>query len=149
MQVTGLGSIKSATGTPKKSGASSTAFADFLQAAETGDAPAAAATGDVAAAAALNNLLALQEISQEDVQRKKLVQQGNNLLDSLEQLRKQLLIGTLPPHVLIDLTRQLAVQKQSVADPALMEIIEDIELRAAVELAKLQMALKAEKPGPV
>ena len=94
------------------------------------------------AAAALTNLLALQEISEEDIRRKKIIQRGNNLLDSLEKLRNQLLMGTLSPQLLLDLTRQISMQKQTDADPRINDLIEEIELRAAVELAKLEKALE-------
>jgi hypothetical protein len=144
MKVTGYGSIKSA-GTRKAASATGAGnFADVLAASEAGSAAQPAPVSDTAAASALTNLLALQEISEADIQRKKLVSQGKNMLDVLEQLRRQLLIGTLPPHVLRDLSRQLSIQKQMTADPKLNEIIEDIELRAAVELAKFEAALKSD-----
>ena len=143
MKITGFGSITSTTSTSKKRGISqSGSFADVLAAAEGPDVSQAGSINDVAATAALNNLLALQEISEEDVRRRKLAQQGNNMLDALEKLRQQLLIGTLPAHVLQDLSRQLSVQKQMVNDPELNAIIEDIELRTAVELAKIEKALE-------
>ena len=53
---------------------------------------------------------------------KKLIQRGNSMLDTLEQLRRRLLLGTLPPHVLLDLGRQLSIQKQTVMDPKLNAI---------------------------
>lgn len=146
MKISGLGQITH-SGTAKKTGSTRAAgsFADILAAAETADAAPAAATGDVAAAD-LSNLLALQEISEEDVRRRKLVQQGKSLLDVLEGLRRQLLMGTLPPSLLRDLARQIELKKQTVEDPQLTAIIEDIELRAAVELAKLEAAMRGDNP---
>ncbi len=94
-------------------------------------------------AAGLTNLLALQEVSEEDTHRRKLWQRGKSMVEVLERLRQQLLIGTLPPHLLHDLRHQLAMQKQVTMDPELNALIEDIELRAAVELAKLEMAVKS------
>jgi hypothetical protein len=44
------------------------------------------------------------------------------------------------------LTNVVALQKQRVDDPRLTSIIEDIELRAAVELAKLERATKQNEP---
>lgn len=129
----------------RKAGEAGGVFADFLQSAGAGDAnstDAAGATSDVAAANDISNLLALQEITEYDVERKKLVQRGKNLLDTLEDLRRQILMGAVPLHTLQNLSRQLALQKQNFSDPKLIEIIEDIELRAAVELAKLEMAAK-------
>jgi len=143
MKITGFGSITSTTSTSKKRGVSQTgSFADVLAATEGSDIGPAGGVGDVAATSALNNLLALQEISEEDVRRRKLAQQGNNMLDVLEKLRQQLLIGTLPHHILLDLSRQLSIQKQLVDEPELNDIIEDIELRTAVELAKLEQAMQ-------
>src|SRR5438132_987314 len=125
MKVTGYGSINSANSTGKRRGSAAVGgFADLLAATEAGDMSASAPVSDTAATSALSNLLSLQEISEEDVQRKKLVQQGKNILDVLENLRRQLLIGTMPPHILQDLSRQLSVQKQLVNDPKLNALIE-------------------------
>ena len=63
-------------------------------------------------------------------------------MDALEDIRRDLLAGGIPMHRLTELKRQISVQKQFVSDPRLNELIEDIELRAAVELAKLEMAGK-------
>lgn len=117
-------------------------FSQFLEAAGLSDTSSSHATQDVAATHALSNLLALQEITPYDVERKKLLQRGKNLLDSLEKLRRQIIMGAVPLATLQDLSRQLALQKQAFNDPRLIEIIEDIELRAAVELAKLEMAAR-------
>ena len=146
MKIDGFGSITSTNNTGKRRDVSSAGnFADLLAAAESGEAPAAAATGDIAATSALN-FLALQEIPDEYIARKKLVQKGNAMLDTLEKLRRQLLSGPLSPHLLLDMEQQLIQQRQLVDDPKLHAIIDDIELRAAVELAKLQMATKVPSP---
>jgi len=150
MKISGFGSVGSTSSSKRTGGTSSTAsFADLLAAAEAGDVAHTAPTSDIAATAALNNLLALQEISEEDIQRKKLAQHGNNMLDVLEKLRTRLLVGTLSPQLLVDLGRQIAIQKQMVTDPKLNALIEDIELRAAVELAKLERAMQERNAGSV
>lgn len=140
-KVTRYGSVKS-TGAAKKTGSSSAVgnFSELLEAASIDGTAPVTQLSDVAAASAVSNMLSLQEISDEDVRRKKLVQQGKNMLDVLENLRQQLLIGHIPAHTLQDLNRQLSIRKQSISDPRLMEILEDIELRVAVELAKLEQA---------
>ena len=146
MKIDGFGSITSTNNTGKRRDVSSAGnFADLLAAAESGEAPAAAATSDITATSALN-FLALQEIPDEYIARKKLVQKGNAMLDTLEKLRRQLLSGPLSPHLLLDMEQQLIQQRQVVDDPKLHAIIDDIELRAAVELAKLQMATKVPSP---
>jgi hypothetical protein len=147
MKITESSGIKSASDVKRrrKIGDGGGVFSEYLEAAstsETGAADATLATSDVAA---VSNLLALQEITPYDVERKKLVQRGKNMLDSLEELRQQILMGIVPLHTLQNLGRQLAMQKQNIADPQLIEIIEDIELRAAVELAKLEVSRGAVK----
>lgn len=58
-------------------------------------------------------------------------------LEQLDDLRHALLIGALPLIQLERLARNLAVRRGDVADPRLAEVVGEIELRAAVELAKL------------
>jgi ketol-acid reductoisomerase len=141
MKITGFGTISSNSGVSKRTRTGGTSgFADLLSTAEAADVEKAGATSDVAAPSGITSLLALQEISEEDVQRRKTVQHGHNMLDELEKLRRQLLMGEIAPHMLGDIARQLAVQKQNIGDPRLVAIMEDIELRTAVELAKLEMA---------
>jgi hypothetical protein len=142
MKITGYGTVTPASG-PKKKGeaASTSSFASLLASSEASEAGGAAPVTDITHAA-LSNLLALQEISEEDIRRKKLMQQGSNMIEVLERLRGQLLAGTIPAHMMQDLSRQLSVEKQFVADPALNDLIEEIELRLAVELAKLEVAIQ-------
>jgi hypothetical protein len=138
-KITGYAPVKS-TGGAKKTGSAGGvgAFAQLLGLAD--EAAPVTQLSDVAAASALGNMLSLQEISEEDIRRKKLVQQGKNMLDVLEELRRRLLTGAIPVHMLRDLERHISIQKQNVNDPRLAETIDDIELRVAVELAKLENA---------
>lgn len=66
-----------------------------------------------------------------------LVSRGNLILDQLETLRTNLLIGNIPPSSLSKLQELITQQKESCSDPALLELMEEINIRAAVELAKL------------
>ena len=144
MKVDGFGNIKNSAPVKKRTGVSGTSsFADVLSAAEASETQQAGGISDIAAASALSGMLALQEISEDDVQKRKLIQQGNNLLDTLEDLRRQLLMGTLPLSTLRGLERELAIQRMTTSDPRLNAIIDDIEIRAAVELAKIEMAIAA------
>jgi hypothetical protein len=140
-KITGYGPVKS-TGATKKTGgtAAAGAFASLLGLSDTEETIPTTQTSDVAATSALSSMLALQEISEEEIKRRKVVQQGKNMLDVLENLRRQLLAGGIPAETLVAMGRQLSVQRQQVADPKLMEVMDDIELRLAVELAKLEAA---------
>lgn len=134
--ITSTGSVKRRPGVGQASGN----FAHFLDAASVDDAAPAAPLSDIAAASPLSNILALQEISDEESRRRKLKHQAHTMLDTLEKLRHQLLIGAVPASMLSELAQRIETQKQMVSDPGLQSLIADIELRLAVELAKLEKA---------
>ena len=119
----------------KSGSTSSTAFAEILSAASSSS-DAASAVSSVAASANVGGLLSLQEVSDEDFARQKTIKQGENLLKSLDALRQSLLLGAVPLDVLRTLESRLAQQREMTVDPKLHAIMDDIELRAAVELAK-------------
>ncbi len=142
MKVDSYGNIKSASSAKKRVGVSSAGdFSSLLSLAESDETTNTGKLSDVAAASPLSGMLALQEVSEEEIRRKKLIKQGSDMLDSLEQLRRKLLLGTLPMEVLHNIRHQLSQQRQAIADPQLLSIIDEIELRTAVELAKLEMAV--------
>jgi len=67
--------------------------------------------------------------------RRKLVRRGNQLVDSLEGLRTDLLAGKISEGRLNQLMAVMS-QAREKADPGLDALLDDIELRARVELAK-------------
>lgn len=140
MKISGYGTIKP-TNTTRRTGSSGSAssFSSLLNAAQSSG-NSASAVSNIAATTGLDNILALQEISEEERKRERAVKHGKDMLESLEKLRRQLLMGEIPHHMLGELAQKLAEQKQEIADPRLMDVLEDIELRVAVELAKLEMA---------
>ncbi len=142
--MTNYGGVKAAGSLRKRDGtAAAGVFSDFLNAAQADGSAAPSEVSEAASAASLGSLLALQEISEEERKRERLIKQGKTMLDALERLRQQLLIGEIPMQMLPELATSLAAQKETVLDPHLLGIIEDIELRVAVELAKLEMAFAA------
>ena len=62
---------------------------------------------------------------------------GEALLDRLDMLRTDILLGRIPRHRLDDLTALVRTSRAKVDDPRLDELLDEIELRAEVELAKL------------
>ncbi|HYM32835.1 MAG TPA: flagellar assembly protein FliX [Candidatus Cybelea sp.] len=99
-----------------------------------------ARTGAVAGGsrvAPANNLLALQEVTDATQSRRRAVKRGNDLLDRLDEIRHGLLLGTISASELVQLARTLREQRGGIDDPRLIAVLDDIELRAAVELAKL------------
>lgn len=147
MKIIEYGSVKSTSATRKKRDSASVGgFADILGLFETTDTDNVVQMRDVASATAPSNIIGLQEISEEEVQRKKALTHGKILLDGLEELRHQLLMGRVSIDVLGRLGEQLARQRQMVSDPSLLALMDDIELRAAVELAKFEKAMAPKNP---
>ena len=69
--------------------------------------------------------------------RKKFLKKGNVLLDKLEEIREGLLIGEISKDKLIEISRMVKNRDIECEDKKLKEIIEEIELRVEVELAKI------------
>jgi hypothetical protein len=87
--------------------------------------------------ATVDNLFVLQEVGDELTGRRRAVQRGAKLLDRLEDIRLALLTGSLPRGRLEALRQLAREQAEQVSDPQLATILDEIELRVAVELAKL------------
>lgn len=69
--------------------------------------------------------------------RQRAIQRGDAMLDDLEEIRLGLLLGVIPRSRLEQLAQLVRTRREQVDDPKLMAILDEIELRAAVELAKL------------
>lgn len=140
MKISEHNPLKGYAGIKKKLGTSSSgsSFASVLSAAESSSGGVSEASA-ASASASVSGLLGLQEVSEEEYNRKKLIAQGHNLINSLEALRHSLLMGQVPVEVLKTLESRLKQQRTMTFDPALHDIMDDIELRAAVELAKWEM----------
>ena len=85
---------------------------------------------------ALNALLAVQEVGDSTEGRARARRRAESLLDKLEELRLAIMLGEVPLDHLEQLSAQLAQRQETVGDPKLAQIINEIEIRAAVELAK-------------
>jgi len=87
----------------------------------------------------VSTVLALQGApdSTERRARQRAVERGASMLDELEELRLGLLLGVVPRARLEQLAQMVRVRREQVDDPKLMAILDEIELRAAVELANL------------
>ncbi len=81
-------------------------------------------------------LLALQEVPAERQGRRAALRRGSDLLDRLDDIRHDLLLGDLPLHRLEALAHRLREPMPPVTDPQIADLVQEIELRVAVELAK-------------
>jgi hypothetical protein len=92
------------------------------------------------ATAGLDGLLQLQMIDDPMQKRKRTVQRGRTMLDLMDSLKIAVLSGRIPKETLHRIARTLR-QREPSGDAVLEGIVAEIELRAAVELAKHGISL--------
>lgn len=91
----------------------------------------------------LDSLLALQMVdgaptaTDSPAKRQAMLDRGEDILDRLEELRVGLLLGSVPKERLAGLAQMVRDRRESAQDPQLGALLDEIELRAEVELAKL------------
>ncbi|MEM9635477.1 MAG: flagellar assembly protein FliX [Pseudomonadota bacterium] len=93
-------------------------------------------TAGGAAIQGMDALLALQEVDERAERRSKAARYGHTLLDALESVRVDLLAGQVSEDRLEVLAQQVANRPPS-GDSKIDSVLEEIELRVKVELAKL------------
>lgn len=128
----------------KKSSGSGGAFGAFL-ADDTASAQGAAPS---MAASSVGALLAAQyedDDALEKQRRKNMVRRAGHMLDALDEVKRGLVTGGITLSDMNRLKNSLAAKREGVMDPKLLEIMDEVDMRAQIELAKLEMA--AEKQG--
>ncbi len=98
--------------------------------------PAAAIASPVAVGN-ISSLLAVQG-ALDDESRSAALKQGFNTLDILDSLKLDVLTGYIPRQRLVNLATIVEKQRADAGDPALVDLLDHIELRARVELAKYE-----------
>jgi hypothetical protein len=88
--------------------------------------------------AALDSILALQDMGDATDGRSKGLTHGEQLLDILDAVRDGMLAGGIPRTTLNKLAVAVTRRHDVFADPKLQDVLDQIELRAHVELAKLE-----------
>lgn len=137
----------SKTSSTKKGGKSSsstgtTGFSSLLGADET-EAPAHAAAAS--SIAGIDALLLAQETEDpaERAARKRMHARASDILGELDKIKIGMLTGTLSVGNMIDIADVVASHREKIKDPALCSILDEIDLRAQIEIAKMKMALDA------
>jgi hypothetical protein len=100
--------------------------------------PQSRQVANVAASTSLDALLALQAVEDPLLKKRKTVRRGTQLLDALDALKTDLLAGQMSEGRLNQLMAVMS-QAREKSDPGLDRLLDDIELRARVELAKRGM----------
>lgn len=103
----------------------------------------AASVTSISRVMAVDALLALQDVGSPTERRRRSVRRAGRILDVLDEVRVALLDGDLDGASLERLRRAIRDERSLTDDPALESVLDDIELRAAVELAKLETSARA------
>lgn len=139
MKIDGTGSVR--TNAPRrKNDADQAAGGDFaaqLGATPKTTAPAVSGSPQITSVGAL---LALQESGDERPEtQKNELDRAEDLLDRLDRIRIGILTGTISRTDLMALVSRLDARRRDGVEPRLAGLIDEIETRARVELAKLSL----------
>lgn len=144
MKVQGPGQAQNTTNTKKTSRVSKgdAQFSDFV----TSGASAPEAAQTTQSIGTVDTLLALQGAEDPAARsaRKRMKQRAGIILNELEKIRIGMLTGTLTVGHMIDIADVIASHREKIGDPGLTEIMDEIDLRAQVELAKMRVALDSQ-----
>jgi hypothetical protein len=146
VKVEGSKSSSAVGGTAKARKAGSTSGGNFASALDsvTGadEASGPEANEPVSGVLGVGGLLAAQSVDEGGAgpdykERQRRAQRGVEMLDRLEDVRRGLLMGAVPKDKLAELARMVREKRERGADPVVSRLLDEIELRAEIELAKL------------
>jgi hypothetical protein len=142
MKVTGSNGVGSAQGPRPARGGGGDGFRLAAPAAAAPSGQASSVSGP-SGIMGVEALLALQDVGSSTDRRRRAVGRAGRILDVLDQIKVSLLEGDLAAADLERLRRAVREERAGTDDPGLEALLEDIELRAAVEVAKLEYAARA------
>ena len=88
--------------------------------------------------AALDAIVPVESATLEDSDKNSAKSRAIFILDRLEDIRQGLLLGAISQSGLQELARTIREARGEPLDPKMSDILDDIELRAKIELAKLE-----------
>ena len=110
----------------------------------TGGAKEAESASPAQTVARVDSLLAVQaaESPTERASRKRMQHRADRILDELEKIRLGLLTGNLTVGHVLNVADVVAAHREKIMDPRLTAVLDEIDLRAQVEIAKIRKALE-------
>lgn len=141
MKVEGPGSSRQSEQTKKKEKTSSggSTFGSMVSGAG-GETQGAGAAHSISR---IDVMLAAQGVEDptERAARQRMRARAEGVLKELDNIKAALLGGTLTVGHVIDIADVVAAHREKIMDPRLTSILDEIDLRAQIELAKMRMAL--------
>jgi hypothetical protein len=142
MKVTGPGGIGSSSGARPARGAGGDGFR-LLTPEPAGGSSQLSSVSATQGVMGVEALLALQDVGSPTERKRRAVRRAGRILDTLDALKIGLLEGEISGADLDRLRRAVRDERDNTDDPALEAVLDEIELRAAVEVAKLEAASRA------
>ena len=140
MKVTGTGGPSQTQGARPARAAGGGAGFQIVETSGPAAASQVSSASGVSGVVGLEALLALQDVETPTERRRRSVKRAGRLLDDLDELKIALLGGELSQAQLERLGRTIREQRSATDDPRLEAVLDEIETRAAVEMAKLEAA---------
>ena len=126
----------------KKSGSGKAdgSFSDFI----TSGPSKSVSSGTTQSIVQVDALLALQgaEDPTERASRGRMRQRADDILDELDKVRMAMLKGDLTVGHMVNIADVVASHREKISDPHLTALMDEVDLRAQVELAKLRVSLE-------
>ena len=123
----------------KKVGKTDNTFGDMVASAAQESAQTAA-TQSIAKVDALLSVQAAEDPT-ERAARRRMQERGDRVLRQLDHLRLGILTGNLTIGQVVDVADVVASHREQVSDPKLSAILDEIDLRAQIEIAKMRKAM--------
>ena len=133
-KIDGLGSVRTTAPVKrptKTASAGGTSFAKQID-----DTEETAASGGISSTNSVAGILGVQEVDDALAHASRGKMRAEDILERLEDLRMGLLTGSISREKLMQLSRVVSARRADIKDPRLLEILDAIDLRAQVELAK-------------
>ena len=105
----------------------------------TGGVSGASASTSIASVDALLMAQATEDPAQKKSQ-KRMRERAESLLDKLNDLKMSMLTGEITVGHMISISDVAASHREKITDPELSALLDEVDLRAQIELAKLQMS---------
>jgi len=140
MEIKSTGRVGSSSVRRSSSSTSSSGSAFTVSTTEQPRAQTVASSNSIAS---VESILTLQGLDDSTSGRSKGLAHGERLLDMLDEVRDGLLAGGIPRATLNRLANAVSQRQEGFSDPKLQSVLDEIELRARVELAKLEQSDQA------
>lgn len=146
MKIEGPSKAKGPGGTKKAGSAGGDgSFEDFISSIPGSGTSGVSGAAPTSSIARVDALLSVQgaESPTERAAKKRMRERGEDILKELDGLRMGLLTGTMTVGQVIDIADVVASHREKVNDPKLTAILDEIDLRAQIELAKVKKAMES------